>query len=203
MTAIFGSGITFLFTVVLIVIILLWILTIIWAGRDAKARGASSIFAIVISLIPFLGMFAYVLLRPALSLKDKEEQELDILLKRAQLSEYIICPDCGHTLPNNYVACPFCGAEVKVTCTKCSKPLDSGWRLCPYCGNKHVGQLSSSPFSNEYAAQTSDVLSSSNISDSKKEEKLDIPNVESPTHASKSIRSKIKSKTEIFNKKTN
>ena len=49
----------------------------------------------IISVIPIVGLLAYVILRPSSYLIDREEQDLDIALREHQLSHYGICPKCA------------------------------------------------------------------------------------------------------------
>ena len=99
-------------------------MSILWARKDAKSRGANEKTAMLISLIPFAGVLAYVLMRPPLLLIDKEEQELDIALKRRQLNKYGKCPNCGELVESHYLLCPKCQLKLKDACSKCGKPLE-------------------------------------------------------------------------------
>lgn len=134
MSAIFGPGITYLLAIMLFCIVAIWLLTIFWAVKDAKARGYNSKIAFIISLIPFIGVLAYVLIRPPLFKIDQEEQNLDIALKRIELTKYSKCPDCKKRVNFDFINCPHCGRKLKNTCSKCGKPLNPAWKLCPYCG---------------------------------------------------------------------
>ena len=133
MSSLFGPGVMFLFFIFIAALIFLYIMSILWARKDAKARGANEKFAMLISLIPFAGVLAYVLMRPPLLLIDKEEQELDIALKRRQLNKYSECPNCGELVESHYLVCPKCQLKLKDACSNCGKPLEEGWKACPYC----------------------------------------------------------------------
>ena len=58
----------FLFFLFVAALIFLYVMSILWARKDAKARGANEKFAMLVSLIPFAGVLAYVLMRPPLLL---------------------------------------------------------------------------------------------------------------------------------------
>lgn len=133
MSSLFGPGMMLIFFIFFAALIFLYIMSIFWARKDAKARGANEKFAMVISLIPFAGVLAYVLMRPPLLLIDKEEQELDIALKRRQLNKYGTCPNCGELIEADYLVCPKCQIKLRDACPNCSKPLDPKWKACPYC----------------------------------------------------------------------
>ena len=49
----------------------------------------------IIALIPFVGLIAYLVLRPHSYASDREEQELDMALRERQLAQYGTCPQCG------------------------------------------------------------------------------------------------------------
>lgn len=135
MGSLFGSGIMVMLLVFAIIIIFLYIASIIWAVKDAKVRGANWTATLIISIIPFAGVLVYLLMRPPLLLIDKEEQELDITLKRRQLAKYGNCANCGQPVKDNYVACPKCGRKLREVCPTCKKPLEFSWNTCPYCGS--------------------------------------------------------------------
>lgn len=134
MSSLFGPGVMLLFFLFFAGLIFLYVMSIFWAKKDAKARGANEKFAMLISLIPFAGVLAYVLMRPPLLKIDEEEQNLDIKLKKRQLKKYDICPNCGQEIEDDYIACPNCSHKLKDVCRSCNKPLDFKWNTCPYCG---------------------------------------------------------------------
>ena len=77
-----------------ICVVMLYILSIIYVIRDAQRRGAEPWWMwAVISVVPVVGLLAYVILRPSSYLIDREEQDLDIALREHQLSHYGICPN--------------------------------------------------------------------------------------------------------------
>ena len=63
-------------------IVMLYILSIVYVIRDAQRRGAEPWWLwAIISVIPIVGLLAYVILRPSSYLVDREEQDLDIALR--------------------------------------------------------------------------------------------------------------------------
>ncbi|MGI6216766.1 MAG: zinc ribbon domain-containing protein [Coriobacteriales bacterium] len=119
-----------------IVVVLLYILTIVWVIRDAPLRGVSPVKWGIIALIPFVGAIIYSALRPAMLLSDKEEQQLDYLLKQRELMKYGECGRCSYPVRDDYIMCPNCGSQLKNVCTGCGKPLNPEWNVCPYCCTK-------------------------------------------------------------------
>lgn len=120
------------FTVVVVVLVILYVLSIIWIARDAYQRGSSWAWCLI-GLIPFLGVVAYCLLRPSLLQIDRDEQELEIALKQRQLMKYGECAACGYPVEDDYILCPNCHSRLKNMCPACHRALDPSWTVCPYC----------------------------------------------------------------------
>lgn len=67
-------------------IIALYVLSVVYVFIDARRRGASAYVAWgIIALIPFVGLIAYLVLRPHSYASDREEQELDMALRSVSL----------------------------------------------------------------------------------------------------------------------
>ena len=70
-----------------ICVVMLYILSIVYVIRDAQRRGAEPWWMwAIISVIPIVGLLAYVILRPSSYLIDREEQDLDIALQSTMTS---------------------------------------------------------------------------------------------------------------------
>lgn len=97
-------------------IIALYVLSVVYVFIDARRRGASAYVAWgIIALIPFVGLIAYLVLRPHSYASDREEQELDMALRERQLAQYGTCPQCGAPIEKDFVVCPVCDTQV-ATC---------------------------------------------------------------------------------------
>jgi len=127
------------FMVVLILIGVLYLVSIIWVIRDSYLRGSNPIIWGIISLIPFIGAFAYSMLRPPMLLSDRDEQELDFMLKQRELLKYGECGKCGYPVEREYLMCPRCGTQLKNECQRCGHALSPDWTVCPFCTTR-VGQ---------------------------------------------------------------
>jgi RNA polymerase subunit RPABC4/transcription elongation factor Spt4 len=121
------------FTGVVIVVFALYLLSLVWVIRDAYLRGANPIIWGIIGLVPFMGSFAYAMLRPPMLLSDKDEQDLDFTLKQRQLMQYGECAHCGHPVEREYLMCPQCGTRLRNECKSCGHALNPEWVVCPYC----------------------------------------------------------------------
>lgn len=84
-------------------------------------------------LIPFVGLVAYLVIRPGMYASDREEQELEMALRERQLAQYGNCPNCGTTIEKDFIVCPVCNTQVRNVCPTCKKPLEAHWKVCPYC----------------------------------------------------------------------
>ena len=104
------------FTVVLVLLVILYVLSIVWVVRDAYLRGTAWYIWAVVALVPVLGLVAYCLLRPPLLQLDRDEQELEIALKQRQLMKYGECANCGYPVEADFVLCPNCHTQLKNLC---------------------------------------------------------------------------------------
>ena len=114
-------------------IVAIWLLTIVWVIKDSAARGVSPAKWGAIALIPFIGAIVYSALRPPMLLTDKQEQEIDFMLRQRELMKYGECGRCSYPVEDDYIMCPNCGAQLKNMCPNCGKPLKPEWNACPWC----------------------------------------------------------------------
>ena len=121
------------FSVVVVCLVILYVLSIIWVARDAYMRGTMWYLWAIVALVPLLGVIAYCLLRPPLLQIDRDEQELEVALKQRQLLKYGECASCGYPVEADYVMCPNCHQRLKNLCSTCHHALDPAWTVCPYC----------------------------------------------------------------------
>jgi hypothetical protein len=127
------------FTVCIVMLVAVYVLSIIWVVRDAYQRGTVWYVWAIVALVPILGVIAYCLLRPPLLQIDRDEQELEVALKQRQLMQYGECANCGYPVEADYVLCPNCHQRLKNQCQKCGHALDPSWTVCPYCATPLPG----------------------------------------------------------------
>lgn len=132
------------FTVVVVLLAILYVLSIIWVVRDAYLRGTTWYIWAIVALVPLVGVIAYILLRPPLLRIDRDEQELEIALKQRQLMNYGECATCGYPVDASFVICPNCHTQLKNLCSHCERALEPSWAICPYCATPVAGSSSSS-----------------------------------------------------------
>lgn len=115
-------------------IVALYILSVVYVFVDAKRRGIRFFWIWgLVALIPFVGLIAYLVLRPNSYEADREEQELDVALRERELAQYGTCPKCGAPIEKDFIVCPICNTQVRNVCPNCHRPLEANWKVCPYC----------------------------------------------------------------------
>ena len=115
-------------------IVALYLLSVIYVFIDARRRGIGLFWLWgIVAIIPFVGLIAYLVLRPNSYEFDREEQELDMALREHQLAQFGACPNCGTTIEKDFIVCPVCNTQVRNVCPTCHRALDAHWKVCPYC----------------------------------------------------------------------
>lgn len=158
------------FTVLMLILVCIWILSIVWVARDARLRGQQPVLWMIVALIPGLGIIAYLLMRPPMLAMDRDEQELEVALKQRELMKYGECAQCGYPVRDDYVICPNCQTRLRNMCHRCGKPLEPSWKVCPYCATPASGAAApqrstsagaSSPRRRSHAAASQDASAAS------------------------------------------
>ena len=127
-------------TIIVVCLVILYVLSIVFVARDAYLRGTHWYLWAILALVPLLGVIAYCLLRPPLLRIDRDEQELEVALKRRELTKYGECANCGYPVEADYVMCPNCHQRLKNLCPTCHHALDPAWGVCPYCTTQIGGR---------------------------------------------------------------
>jgi len=114
MSIIAGS---FVFLIILSIILIVSILIGVYVYRDASRRGMNALVWTLIALFApsLIGFIIYLLVRSSYS--DLE------------------CPRCQTTIKDEYVRCPKCGAKLRPFCPNCSEPVEPDWKVCPRCAS--------------------------------------------------------------------
>ena len=116
----FTPQVQMVLTLIGVIIVFLYLLSILYVIKDARARGSAAWWAWgIVSIVPLAGLVAYLVLRPSSYAIDRDEQELEIALREHELQ--------------HYGSCPTCDTQVRNVCPNCHRPLDADWQVCPYC----------------------------------------------------------------------
>lgn len=125
----------FILGLIRIFIVVLWLSIAYWTYRDARSRGAMAGYWTIVSLIfPVFGWLIYMVVRPPEREEDRQERELEIKSKEAQLAQSgAVCPACMKPVEREFLICPHCLKRLKKPCNECSSALKLNWTICPYC----------------------------------------------------------------------
>ncbi len=118
-------------------LLVFYLATIYWIYKDAKRRIEDPIIVTVVTLIgivPFVGVFIYMLFRPPEYLDDVRERELEIKAMEKRLGgRDLHCPVCRAEVEQEFLICPVCTTKLRQACVTCHRPLEALWQICPYC----------------------------------------------------------------------
>lgn len=115
----------------------LWVSLVIWAYRDMRSRSrdvfAQTLSAIVVALLPVVGILIYLILRPAETLSEAFERSLaeEALLQEIEKKPY--CPGCSRRVHPDWQICPYCHTRLKKPCAHCANLIELHWTICPFC----------------------------------------------------------------------
>jgi RNA polymerase subunit RPABC4/transcription elongation factor Spt4 len=116
---------------------LIWVTTILWTYRDIRSRSRdplSQLVGVAMSLVPFVGLPLYFVVRPRETLQHAYDRQLEQEAILSELYTASACPDCRRPVQDEFVACPYCQTSLKEACADCGRLLAHAWRHCPYCG---------------------------------------------------------------------
>jgi RNA polymerase subunit RPABC4/transcription elongation factor Spt4 len=120
----------------------LWLSLIIWAFRDMRARTrdpfAQLLAALLVAVLPGVGIIIYLILRPPETLAEAYERALEEEALLQEIEERPACPGCSRTVESNWILCPHCHTRLRKACPDCDALMELHWNLCPYCGNQHL-----------------------------------------------------------------
>lgn len=137
----------------------LWISLVIWAFRDMRARSrdpfAQLLAALVVAVLPVVGIIIYLILRPRETLAEAYERALEEEALLQEIEERPRCPGCSRTTEAAWLLCPYCHTRLKKACPDCNSLLELPWNICPFCGNHHIDPYQAEAQSNTAAASAS------------------------------------------------
>lgn len=120
----------------------LWLSLIIWAFRDMRSRVrdpfAPLLSALLVALLPGMGIIIYLILRPPETLAGSYERALEEEALLQEIEERPACPGCSRTIEATWILCPHCHTRLRKACPDCNGLMDLQWNLCPFCGNQHI-----------------------------------------------------------------
>jgi len=120
----------------------LWLSLVIWTFRDMRLRSrdpfAQILAALVVAVLPGVGLIIYLILRPPETLAEAYERALEEEALLQEIEERPACPGCSRTVQPGWILCPHCHTRLRKRCVDCDALLELQWNLCPFCGNQYV-----------------------------------------------------------------
>ena len=120
--------------------VVLYLALAYWAFQDARSRTENPAFHVTAMglnlLLPVLGLFIYLLIRPGTTLADQRAMDLEAEVLAGNTQEEVglrPCPSCGREIERDFVLCPYCHTRFAKRCPTCQHAVRLGWTLCPYC----------------------------------------------------------------------
>jgi RNA polymerase subunit RPABC4/transcription elongation factor Spt4 len=136
----------------------LWLSLIIWTFRDMRARSrdpfAQILAALVVAILPIVGLIIYLILRPPETLAEAYERALEEEALLQEIEERPACPGCSRIVEKEWLLCPHCHTRLRKKCADCGRLMELPWTLCPYCGNQHLDPYGYQPPAAPFATNT-------------------------------------------------
>jgi hypothetical protein len=119
-------------------LVVMWFAAMYWVYRDALARSRDPVVQILavgaVLLFNLPGLLLYLVLRPKATLTERYEQQLEAEALLHEIRDQPSCPQCRRRIGEDFLACPYCRASLRVACESCGRALSFGWVVCPFCG---------------------------------------------------------------------
>jgi RNA polymerase subunit RPABC4/transcription elongation factor Spt4 len=114
-----------------------YVAMIFWTYRDAQNRTENRLLpvlaALLVTLIPVLGLFVYLIVRSRETIAESYERQLAEESLLAEAEQRVVCPTCHERVHEDFILCPTCRTRLKRVCPSCAKLIRPEWNICPYC----------------------------------------------------------------------
>ncbi len=125
-------------TVIGAMVFALWAGTIIWTFNDMRARSwdwaAILLAALLVALVPFVGLVVYLLVRPKESLADTYDRALEEEALLRDMDTAWKCSQCSMQVKEEWIYCPQCRTTLQYSCRACGHNIRTDWQHCAFCG---------------------------------------------------------------------
>ena len=115
----------------------LYVAMIFWTYRDAQNRTENRILpvfaALLVTAVPVLGLFVYLIVRGRETIAEAYERQLAEESLLAEAEQRVVCPTCHERVQEDFILCPTCRTRLKRVCPSCAKLIRPEWNICPYC----------------------------------------------------------------------
>jgi len=123
-------------------VVLVWLATAFWTFQDLRRRhpdpalpylAAGGVVVASPLLFP-LALVVYRIVRPAETLAERRELDLNDRLDLLEAELRTTCPACGRLTQDDWLACPGCRTRLAHRCAACGRTMGLDWALCGWCG---------------------------------------------------------------------
>lgn len=122
-----------------ILLLPLWLALGVWTFRDMRRRSRYTswavVAALVVLLLPIVGLVIYWLLRPRETLSEAYDRALQEEVWLQQIEAGNACPGCDRPVEANWLVCPECHVTLRHACIHCGAALRPHWQICPVCAH--------------------------------------------------------------------
>ncbi|MCF7834997.1 hypothetical protein K9M48_02985 [Candidatus Gracilibacteria bacterium] len=132
-----SGGVKDFFVILVSFFIFLWVVCIIWVGKDIASR-TNNVVIQVLSIIlitlfsPLIGLPLYIIIRPVSYKKD------NIPWREACALNLISCYNCDTFNPKEYECCIKCGEKLRIKCKQCGELYPHSYIYCNKCGAPNI-----------------------------------------------------------------
>ena len=116
---------------------LIWVASLFWAYRDMRSRTRDFVTRLagvsVLVFLPLIGYPVYLAVRPAQTLREAYDRQLEQEAILSELHSAPTCPECRRPIDGEWMICAFCSHALKLPCGSCGRLLRNAWRHCPFC----------------------------------------------------------------------
>lgn len=121
----------------------LWLACMVWTWRDIRSRTRDPMYialaVLVVLVLNLPGVLIFLILRPALTLEDGYQRNLEEEALLASIEDQLLCPGCERRVHDDWQLCPNCHTVLRKECQHCKKLLELPWKVCPYCATPVAG----------------------------------------------------------------
>ena len=114
-----------------------WLAGLVWTSRDIRQRSddpfTQAVAVLIVLVLNLPGWVLYRVLRPTHTLEQLHERRIEEEALLYDLRAVQACPRCGGRVHEDFLACPFCAAQLRSPCPSCERPLEAAWNACPWC----------------------------------------------------------------------
>jgi double zinc ribbon protein len=122
-------------------LVLVWLACAFWVFQDARRRQghmvtpylAAAAMVLASPAVFPLALVLYRIVRPAQTLSEARQQQLEDRLADLDLQALAGCPACGTVVEDEWLVCPSCRTRLAHRCIECGRSMRLDWSVCAWC----------------------------------------------------------------------